>query len=401
MQPTSLHLHQLRRDHMRILVQVVEYVQEQLSEPEVLEAASGWFHTRLTSGSALEALLVDRGADVEFYPWLAWDAPLSTGPLGGNLAEQLAPGRDRAVLQALLASPPQTYKVVGLVDHGAVLMPLGKHGPACEITVQEPVLAKLAQVGELLVARLPHIDGQHLMDAVHATLPARCSRAMAAAQAQADRLPRADQLRFLLRAARRAVARPAPVSGAPMAERTSRTTLVLRMGDDAAAMHTLLQQCSAGRLERLTPRSFALTPACEGPTGAVLRLHGARLHASTVQTDRIDDLHALVAQWLPEAQLQVTLHRDLGPLFDVETRQSRDAEQWRRLAGDWLCEVLAGFSVTPQPGLGGATPKQLAETAKGRQQIRAWLKAAATVAALAEPRYQRMLDRVGLELLQA
>ena len=120
-----------------------------------------------------------------------------------------------------------------------------------------------------------------------------------------------------------------------------------------------------------------------------------------MQADRIADLQAVVAEWLPQAQLQVTLHRDLGPLFDAETTQHHDVDQWRRLAGDWLCEVLAGFSETPQPGLGGATPKRLAETATGRRQIRAWLKAAATVAALAEPRYQHLLERVRRELLHA
>lgn len=398
MQPTSLHLHQLRRDHMRILVQVVEYVQQQLSDAAVLDAASGWFHLRLTSGSALESLLVDRGADVEFYPWLAWDAPLPTGPLGGNLAQQLAPGRDRAILQALLNSPPQVYKVTDLLEDAAVLLPLGKHGPSGEITVHEPVLAKLAQVGELLVARLPQVDGLHLMDAVHATLPARCSRAMSTAQAQADALPRADQLRFLLHAARRALSRTAPSPATPMAQRSCRTTLVLRIPDHAAAQQTLHHHCSAGHLERLTPRSFALTASSLGPAGAVLRLHGARLHASTVQPDRVDDLQAVVAQWLPQAQLQVTLHRDLGPLFDAQTPQHRDAGEWRRLAGDWLCEVLASFAETPQPGLGGATPKLLAATAKGRQQLRAWLRTAAIVAALAEPRYQRLLQRVRDEL---
>ncbi len=386
---------------MRILVQAVEYVQQQLSEPAVLAAASGWFHLRLRSGAALESLLVDRGADVEFYPWLAWDAPLEGGPLGSHLAEQLPAGRDRAILQALLDCPPRTYKVSEILEDGAALLCLSKSGPSDAITVHEPVLAKLAQVGELLVARLPLVDGQHLMDAVHATLPARCARAMTAAQAQADTLPRADQLRFLLHAARRSVAKTVPIAKAPMAERTRRTTLVLRIADDTAAQQLLMQQCAAGLLERLTPRSFALTPACQGPAGAVLRLHGTRLHASTVQPDRIDDLHAAVARWLPQAQLQMTLHRDLGPLFDAGTHQRGDADQWRRLAGDWLCEVLAGFSETPQPGLGGATPRLLAQTARGRQQIRAWLRVASTVAALAEPRYQRMLDRLSRDLLQA
>lgn len=401
MTPTPLHLHQLRRDHMRVLVQVVEYVQQQLSDPAVLDAASGWFRARLRSGAALESLLVERGADVEFYPWLAWDAPLDRGPLGLQIAGQFSAARDRRIVQALLSSPPQAYRVVRVVEDGAVLAPLSRSAAVRELLVREPVLAKLAPVGELLVARLPCVEGVHLMDAVHATLPARCQRAMALAQARAETLPRADQLRCLLAAARRAVARLQPLPVAPMAERNRRTTLVFAVGDRSAAQRALLQRVAAGELQPLSPQSFAVAAGIDAPAGAVLRLHGARLHASTVQCERVAELQAAVARWMPEAPLQMTLHRDLGPLFEVRTGALGDAEQWRRLASDWLCEVLAGFSETPQPGLGGATPKQLMRTAKGRKSVRAWFKLAAQVAALAEPRYRTLLERVSAELLQA
>ncbi len=401
MPPTSLHLHQLRRDHMRILVQVVEYVQNQLADPIVLDAASGWFRTRLTSGAALESLLIDRGADVEFYPWLAWDAPLDKGPLGQQIAGQFAAGRDQQILQALVDSAPQAYKVLRILEDGAVLAPLSRLAGPAELSVREPVLAKLAPVGELLVARLPCVDGLYLMDAVHATLPARCLRAMTAAQAQAEKLPRADQLRCLLTAARRSLSRAPTLTAAPMAERSRRTTLVFRVDDHSGTQRKLVQLQGEHVLQQLSPQSFSISPGGQAPAGAVLRLHGARLHASTVQPERLADLQDAVAQWLPQAPLQMTLHRDLGPLFEAQTPVRGDADQWRRLASDWLCEMLAGFSETPQPGLGGATPKQLVSTAKGRQSVRAWLKVAAQVAVLAEPRYRHLLERVSSELLQA
>lgn len=380
---------------MRLLVRAIEYAHETLADVDVLEAAEAFFLRRVASERDLQQLMADHDAEVQFLPWLLWDAPHPCGALAQRLIGKTKSVLERELLRGLLATEPALWRVKHIDGAVAELERIDNHHTA---RVFEPLLEHGPPAGELLVARVVDLGDVQLLDAVHMALPASCARRLSRAAKSAAALPRHRRLRALLRAASRAAQAAVPAAPKPLQQDTLRATLVFRHDGEAACLCALHDAVASGALEALGPRRFAVADERCGPLGAVLRVHGQRLHASTIRTNQMAALRAAVEGWVPSAVWTMTLHRDLAPLFDPQAQRAAATAELRALASDWLSEALASFGDTPLDQLGGATPRQAARTRHGRIQVRAWLQAAATVAACAEPRYQSQLQALASEL---
>ncbi|MBI5609972.1 MAG: hypothetical protein HY902_13950 [Deltaproteobacteria bacterium] len=390
---THLRHHQLRRVHMRLLTRAVEFAQENLEQPEVVAAASRFFAQRLHSVRDLEARLLDDDADVQFYPWLLWDADLGEGPLGEGPLGLRLPMRGRSTMEhevwtALLATRPAAWLLRASEGKSAELLHLGDGRRA---PIVEPMLEHGPPAGEVLVARVVDLGDLYLLDAVHAALPGRTQAAMARAQKLAARETAERQLRRLLSAATAAAHSEKPRRGGTLPHTGVRTTLVLQHASEAACLEALHAACARGTLDQLGPRRFAFAGGSLAPAGAVLRLHAERLHASTIHRDRVADLQSAVSELLPEAVLTMTMHRDLAGLLHGGGPTAVSRGELRALANDWLNEALVDFGDTPHADLGGQTPRALSQTTEGIAKMRAWFRAVAPLAALADTRYQQQL----------
>ncbi len=385
---THLRHHQLRRVHMRLLTRAVEFAQENLEQPEVLAAASRFFAQRLHSIRDLEARLLDDDADVQFYPWLLWDADLGDGPLGLRLPMRGRSAMEHEVWTALLATRPAAWLLRTSAAATAELVHLGE-GRVAQIV--EPMLEHGPPAGEVLVARVVDLGDHHLLDAVHAALPGRSQGAMARAQKLVTGETSERQLRRLLRAAAEAARSEKPRRSGGLAHTGVRTTLILQHESEASCLVALQAACAQGALEQLGPRRFAFKGGGLAPAGAVLRLHSERVHASTIHRDRVADLQRAVAELLPTAVLTMTMHRDIAGLLQGNGPAAVSRGELRALANDWLNEALVEFGDTPHADLGGQTPRALSQTTEGIAKMRAWFRAVAPLAALADPRYQQQL----------
>jgi hypothetical protein len=395
MTPTSLRQHQVRRAHMRVLVRAIESAHEAMADADVLAAAAVFFGRRVDSERMLQQLMVDQDAEVQVLPWLLWDAPEPSGPLGQRLLSKTKSALERELLRGLLTAGVALWRVRRVEGAYADLERLDDRRTA---RVFEPLLEQGPPAGELLVARVVDLGDVQVLDAVHMALPAGCAPRLVRSARAAAVLPRHRQLRALLRAASRVAQTAVAAPRRPLHHDTLRATLVFRHEDEGSALQGLHQAAARGELEVAGPRRFAVTATGSGPLGAVLRVHGQRVHASTIRPAQMTSLRAAVEQWLPGAVWTMTVHRDLSALFDRDLQHPASAAEMRALASDWLSEVLAGFGETPLEPLGGITPREAARTQQGRQQLRLWLQAAANVAACADPRYQLQLQKIAMDL---
>ncbi len=386
---THLRQHQLRRVHMRLLTRAVEFAQESLELPDVLAAASRFFGQRLRDVRELEARLLDDDADVQFYPWLLWDAELGDGPLGLRLPMRGRSAMEHQVWQALLATRPAAWLLGATEGRTAHLQHLGD---GHRVSIDEPMLEGGPPAGEVLVARVLDLGDVHLLDAVHAALPGRALAAMTRAQRAVQHEAPERQLRRLLNWAATAARASKPSRSMGLSPTGIRTTLVLRHHDEAASLDLLEAACARGLLEQLGPRRFAFMRGTLAPTGAVLRLHAERIHASTIHRDRVGDLQQALAELLPNASLTMRIHRDLNGLLEPKAAKAAASQgELRALANDWLNEALVDFGDRPHAEFGGQTPRALSQTAAGIAKMRAWFHAVAPLAALADTRYQQQL----------
>ena len=394
---TLLHHHRLRKRHFETLLQAVSLVQAAFDDPAVLQCASRFFRVPIADGRALENLLIAHDCESHFVPWLLWDAELPDGPFGARLAGQLKDKGAREVLRALLRTAVEVWQFGAI---GAESVQLVRLRDNLAVTLTDPMLRHGPSQGDLIIGRVVQVGGVGLLDAVHESLPQSCERAMRQAAQHIATLPVEVRLWHLRRAAVLALTEPGrlPRRRSPLHSELARTTLVFQLPAGSNAATLLAQAVHAGTLDAVGPRRFALRRGSKGPAGAILRLLRGRLHASTIRSDKVALLQDAVQAWVPGAVLQLTLHRNLGELFDPVQRERLAKHELHALASDWLSEQLALRADAVLAGTDGQTLREATASRAGKLRVRAWLRRLAPVAQWAEPHYQSALQALTQEL---
>ncbi len=396
--------HLLRAAHLRVLVAAVDQAQMAFDDAEVLVAAGRFFlREPFASADALQLWLDEHDAHAQFLPWLLWDAETDTGaqaqhPLAKRLRRQFRSGPEKTVLKALCATRPDVY-AVSAVDGKTTTME--RLRDRAEVVVHEPVLRSMAAVGEVFVARVVEVGGLHLLDAVHASLPAMCRPAMLRVAKRLDSLPNERRLPVLLAAASRSLnrVRPTPARFAGPAGRM-RWTMVFAVDDTVRVQEALRRALLDGKVARLSANRFAVLDPMLGPIGATLRLAGSRFFAATSAPGGMARLRSGLPP-LIGLQPQATLVRDLEPLFDARRRNEWSSSELQSVAREWMGECLTAFQDTAQPWLDGATPREAVRTADGRIRVKAWLSHVEIVGEVAGPGYNTAVQRLWRELADA
>lgn len=405
--------HLLRAAHLRVLVAAVDQAQMAFEDVEVLVAAGRFFNRApFSSADALQIWLDEHDAHAQFLPWLLWDAhtdeqppekpqkcPRGQDDLSRRLTRQFRSGPEKTVLKALRATRPDVYAVVAVDGNTTAMERLRDRA---QIVVHEPVLRSMAAVGEVFVARVVDVAGLHLLDAVHASLPAVCRPAMLRVAKRLDALPSEWRLPTLLKAAARSLDRVRPASGRPTSRLAGpagrmRWTMVFAVDDAVRVQESLRRLTADGRLARLSAQRFALLDTTLGPVGATLRLANGRFFAATSAPGGVNRLRTGLAP-LIGLQPQATLVRDLEPLFDARRRSEWSSSELQSVAREWMGECLTAFQDTAQPWLDGATPREAVRTADGRVRVKAWLSHVEVVGEVAGPGYNTAVQRLWREL---
>ncbi len=396
--------HLLRAAHLRVLVAAVDQAQMAFDDAEVLIAAGRFFgRATFASADALQVWLDEHDAHAQFLPWLLWDADAEPGvqpehDLAKRLRRQFRSGPEKTVLKALRATRPDVYAVFAVDGKTTTLERLRDRA---QVVVHEPVLRSMAAVGEVFVARVVEVGGLHLLDAVHASLPAVCRPAMLRVAKRLELLPNERRLPTLLSAASRSLSRVRPV-----AERFAgpagrmRWTMVFAVDDTVRVQEALRRSTLDGQLARLSPNRFAVLDPTLGPIGATLRLAGGRFFAATSAPGGLTRLRTGLPP-LIGLQPQATLVRDLEPLFDARRRSEWSSSELQSVAREWMGECLTAFQDTAQPWLDGATPREAVRTADGRIRVKAWLSHVEVVGEVAGPGYNTAVQRLWRELADA
>jgi hypothetical protein len=413
-QIVRLQPHLLRAAHLRVLVAAVDQAQMAFDDVEVLVAAGRFFSREpFSSADALQIWLDEHDAHAQFLPWLLWDAHGDVEPparkgaraqddLTRRLNRQFRSGPEKTVLKALRATRPDVYAVVSVEGKTTTMERLRDRA---QVVVHEPVLRSMAAVGEVFVARVVEVGGLHLLDAVHASMPAVCRPAMLRVAKRLDGLPSEWRLPTLLKAAARSIDRmrpptPSPFGAAPRSTGPAgrmRWTMVFAVDDTVRVQEALRRLTADGRLARLSPQRFALLDTTLGPVGATLRLAGGRFFAATSVPGGVNHLRTGLAP-LIGLQPQATLVRDLEPLFDARRRNEWSSNELQSVAREWMGECLTAFQDTAQPWLDGATPREAVRTADGRVRVKAWLSHVEVVGEVAGPGYNTAVQRLWREL---
>ncbi len=396
--------HLLRAAHLRVLVAAVDQAQMAFDDGEVLVAAGRFFgREAFASADALQTWLDEHDAHAQFLPWLLWDSDTDNGAqpqhnLAKRLRRQFRSGPEKTVLKALCATRPDVY-AVSAVDGKTTTME--RLRDRAEVVVHEPVLRAMAAVGEVFVARVVDVGGLHLLDAVHASLPAMCRPAMLRVAKRLESLPNERCLPTLLSAASRSLnrVRPTPARFAGPAGRM-RWTMVFAVDDTARVQEALRRALLDGQIARLSPNRFAVLDASIGPIGATLRLSGTRFFAATSAPGGMTRLRTGLPP-LIGLQPQATLVRDLEPLFDARRRSEWSSSELQSVAREWMGECLTAFQDTAQPWLDGATPREAVRTTDGRIRVKAWLSHVEIVGEVAGPGYNTAVQRLWRELADA
>ena len=377
-------------------------------DADVLMAAGRFFgRDAFSSADALHVWLDEHDAHAQFLPWLLWDAHgdaparvRNQNDLAKRLQRQFRSGPEKAVLKALRATRPDVYAVAAVDGKTTTMERLRDRS---QIVVHEPVLRSMAAVGEVFVARVVEVGGLHLLDAVHASLPAICRPAMLRVAKRLDSLPSEWRLPTLLKAASRSLDRVRPSSHLGAASRLAgpagrmRWTMVFAVDDTVRVQDALRRSVLEGRLARLSPQRFAVLDATLGPIGATLRLAGGRFFAATSAPGGVAGLRDGLAPLLG-IQPQATLVRDLEPLFDARRRNEWSSSELQSVAREWMGECLTAFQDTAQPWLDGATPREAVRTPDGRVRVKAWLSHVEVVGEVAGPGYNTAVQRLWREL---
>jgi hypothetical protein len=393
--------HMLRAAHLRVLVTAVDQAQMAFDDAEVRIAAGRFFGRQpFSDADALQTWLDEQDAHAQFLPWLLWDAEADTAQPGTSLLARrlrraFRSGPERTVLNALMATRPDLYEVVAVEGKTTRMARLLDQA---QFVVHEPVLRGMAAVGEVFVARVIDVAGVHLLDAVHASMPASCRPTMLRVAKRVATLPSERRLPSLLRAASRSLNRINPETTRLVgpAART-RWTMVFAIAGDAALHDTLRHATHDGRLARVSSTRYAVLDPTLGPIGATLRLAPGRLFAATSAPGGIEVLRTALPALLGVAP-QATLVRDLEPLFDVRRRKEWSSSELRSVAREWMGECLTAFQDTAQPWLDGATPREAVRTPDGRVRVKAWLRHVEMVGEVAGPGYTTAVQRLWREL---
>lgn len=395
--------HLLRAAHLRVLVAAVDQAQMAFDDAEVLEAAGRFFAREpFTSADTLQVWLDDHDAHAQFLPWLLWDAEAdaavpSRNSLSRRLARQFRSGPEKTVLKALALTRPDVYAVVAVDGKTTTMERLRDRSL---VVVHEPVLRSMAAIGEVFVARVVEVGGLHLLDAVHASLPAICRPAMLRIAKRLDTLPAERRLPTLLSAASRSLSRVRPTPARlPGPAGRMRWTMVFAVDDVLRVQEALKRATQDGQLARLAPNRFAVLDPTLGPIGATLRLSGPRFFAATSAPGGVNRLRSGLPP-LIGLQPQATLVRDLEPLFDARRRSEWSSSELQSVAREWMGECLTAFQDTAQPWLDGATPREAVRTADGRIRVKAWLSHVEIVGEVAGPGYNTAVQRLWRELAE-
>lgn len=360
----------LRREHLQVLVEAMDAVQDHLAAPAVLAAAGRFFDRCFEDEEQLALYLQDADAHSQFYPWLLWDADVSEDRLGRILVGATS-GIRLELLQSLIDTPADVYQVRRATAERTTLE---RVTDGMLVSLNEPVLPTVLAVDELLVARVLNLGDCQLLDAVHACLPTSARRGLVRAARKAERLPDERRLPMLLRAADRAMARSlrkdarltAP-DGAPI----MRATTLFRVADPKQVREGMDYAAARGLLIGDGPQQWRVTSPSLGHAGATLQLRGTRLLASTSSLERADALAELLQARIPGLERSISVLQDLDGLLGEDGRSPREV---RRLAQAWIDEYLTSFEDTPQRSLGGITPRQAMATSRGRTQVRNMLR---------------------------
>lgn len=195
----------LARVHLHTLLEAVQRAEAVLRDPAVLAEATALLGQPVGSAEALDAALEDRQARPEFLSWLLWDhCPGQPAPLGRGLLDTTR-GHARAIVQALLDTPPRCWEVAELADANHVW--IRALGDRRRLLLREPVLAEAARPGDVWVGRVIEVQGVTLLDAVHLWLPATAAPLLRRRAAAIGALARRDQLAAWLGAGLHAVHR--------------------------------------------------------------------------------------------------------------------------------------------------------------------------------------------------
>ncbi len=363
----------LRREHLQLLVEAMDTVQDRLDDASVLTAAGRFFATDFRDGDELGKWLQDRDAHSQFFPWLLWDAGPREQRLGARVVVGGGPmGPARAeLLDVLLDSPADVFQVVRSTDSCTTVE---RVRDSQLIALEEPVLHAVVGVGELLVARVLDLGDCHLLDAVHACLPITGRRGMVRAARKAAQLPSEQRLPLLMAAGQRAMARAwrhesrlKDPDGAPIMRVTTRFAIE----DETAVARALEHTATEGLLRRRARGVWVVSNPSLGHVGATLRLRAGRLMTSTSSVPRADTLAGRLERQLPGLRREMTVLRDLDGVLGEEGHGHAEV---RRLAQDWVEEYLAGFEDTPHKSLGGITPREAMRTSRGRSKVRDMLQ---------------------------
>ena len=393
--------HLLRAAHLRVLMSAVDEAQMAFDDEDVRVAAGRFLgHPTFTDAEALLRWLEERDAHAQFLPWLLWDADRS--PKDAGMAElqrrvqrACRSPMERSVLRGLRQTRPDVYAVTSVAEKVTVLERL-RDGEL--IHVDEPVLRSMAAVGEVFVARVVHVGGTHLLDAVHASMPAACRPAMLRAARRLPALAPERQLPSLLDAAGRAIGRLQPhVPRFGKGEGRLRWTIVFAVDETPRVAELLRRAVADGQLARVSPLRYAVLDVALGPVGATLRLAGGRLFAATCAKEGVPVLRDGLVALLGLAP-QATLVRDLEPLFNPRRRSEWSARELQSIAREWMGECLTAFQDTAQPWLDGATPREAVRTPDGRLRVKAWLNDVERVSEVAGPGYNVAVQRLWREL---
>ncbi len=360
----------LRREHLQVLVEAMDTVQDRLEDKSVVAAASRFFKRNFATGSDLSLYLQDLDAHSQFFPWLLWDAGLASDRLGARLVQRSSGVRGE-LLQALLDTSPDVYQVRHCTARTTLLE---RVSDGTLVGLEEPVLHTVLAQNELLVARVLDLGDCRLLDAVHACLPASARRGMVRAARRAANAPDEERLPRLMEAADRAMSRVLSVDSrltAPDGAAIMRATAVFVVDEPRVVRAGLATAVQQGLLAERGHDRWIVTSPTIGHAGATLQLRGDRLLASTSSLDRSDDLAERLERRLPGLRRSVSLLRDLDGLLGDDGMSPAEV---RRLAQDWLDEYLTSFEDTPQRSLGGITPRQAMATSHGRTQVKSILR---------------------------
>lgn len=329
--------------HLRTLVDAVARAEQILGQAEVLAAASLQLGQDVVSVGQLEALLAERKTRAEFLAWLLWDHfPGRSAPLGAELLCAYPSGPARAVVQALLDTPPDCWEVVRRHDAtGVWVRRLGCRG--APLFLRESVLAEAARPRDVWIGRVIVLQGVALLDAVHAWLPPSAAPTLRRRAKTIRSLPRRDQLAAWLQSAREATER--------LQRHTKRPQLAVQHQywqlHEEAWQATLAALCVSGVLAQTPTGAVICRPTALA--GVQLRWRMGRLRLTLWTPRQAEALHRWTEAQFVSAKPLVRVQTDARWLFAREARAPWTPLDLRALAESWLAAHFWQHLTATQP----------------------------------------------------